>query len=396
MKYLVSLGALIGAVSAQAGPWAQCGGSGWTGATTCVSGYICIISNQWYSQCLPGSATPSASTTLVTASTTLVTKTTSTASPTATSTPPPVNSLGWKWFGVNEAGGEFGEKTLPGTWGTDFIFPDPSTITTLRGQGYNTFRVQFKMERMTPNSLTAGFNTAYLQNLTNVINHITSSGGWAILDPHNYGRFYDNIITDTGAFQTWWKSFATQFKSNDHVIFDTNNEYNTMDQTLVLNLNQAAIDGIRAAGATQYIFVEGNQWSGAWSWLTVNDNMKALTDPQNKIVYEMHQYLDSDSSGTSTACVSTTIGVERVTAATNWLRQNGKIGFLGEFAGGANSQCQTAVKGMLDYLKANSDVWTGAAWWAAGPWWNNYIYGFEPPSGTGYTYYNSLLKGYAA
>lgn len=215
------------------------------------------------------------------------------------------------------------------------------------------------MERLTPSGLTGVFNTAYLANYTAVINHITSSGGWAVLDPHNYGRFNDAIITDTAGFQTWWKNFATQFKGNDHVIFDTNNEYNTMDQTLVLNLNQAAINGIRAAGATQYIFVEGNQWSGAWSWTTVNDNMKALTDPQNKIVYEMHQYLDSDSSGTSDACVSTTIGVERVTAATTWLRQNGKIGILGEFAGGANTQCQTAVKGMLDYLKANSDVWTG-------------------------------------
>lgn len=83
-----------------------------------------------------------------------------------------------------------------------------------------------------------------------------------------------------------------------------------MDQTLVLNLNQAAINGIRSTGATtQYIFVEGNSYSGAWTWTTVNDNLKALTDPSNMIVYEMHQYLDSDGSGTSTACVSSTIGV---------------------------------------------------------------------------------------
>ncbi|KAI5459572.1 glycoside hydrolase superfamily [Mariannaea sp. PMI_226] len=252
------------------------------------------------------------------------------------------------------------------------------------------------MERLTPNSMTGAFNTAYLKNLTDVVNHITQNGGWAVVDPHNYGRFFGNIITDTGAFKTWWQNLASQFKSNSNVIFDTNNEYNGMDQTLVLNLNQAAINGIRAAGATtQYIFVEGNQWSGAWSWTSVNDNMKALTDPQNKIVYEMHQYLDSDSSGTSSTCVSTTIGVERLTAATSWLRTNGKIGIIGEFAGGANSQCQAAVKGMLDHLKANNDVWKGALWWAAGPWWANYIFSFEPPSGTGYQSYNSLLKGYA-
>ncbi|KAJ0163197.1 Endoglucanase gh5-1 [Colletotrichum tanaceti] len=289
-----------------------------------------------------------------------------------------------------------GEKILPGTWGTEFIFPNPATITTLRGQGYNTFRVQLKMERLTPGSLTGGFNNAYLQNLTNVVNHITQSGGWAVLDPHNYGRFYNAVITDVAGFQTWWVNFANQFRGNDRVVFDTNNEYYGMDQTLVLNLNQAAINGIRSTGATQYIFVEGNQWSGAWSWTAVNDNMKALADPLNKLVYEMHQYLDSDSSGTSPKCVSTTIGVERVQAATAWLRQNGKIGILGEFAGGANPQCQAAVKGLLDYLKANSDVWSGALWWAAGPWWDDYLFSFEPPSGTGYQYYNSLLKDYLA
>ncbi|OGE49534.1 hypothetical protein PENARI_c021G07087 [Penicillium arizonense] len=32
--------------------WGQCGGSGWTGGTTCASGYTCTYSNAWYSQCL--------------------------------------------------------------------------------------------------------------------------------------------------------------------------------------------------------------------------------------------------------------------------------------------------------------------------------------------------------
>ncbi|PVF92427.1 family 61 glycosyl hydrolase [Serendipita vermifera] len=32
--------------------YGQCGGQGWSGPTTCVSG-TCKVSNQWYSQCLP-------------------------------------------------------------------------------------------------------------------------------------------------------------------------------------------------------------------------------------------------------------------------------------------------------------------------------------------------------
>lgn len=32
--------------------WGQCGGAGWTGATTCVSPFKCTVTNEWYSQCL--------------------------------------------------------------------------------------------------------------------------------------------------------------------------------------------------------------------------------------------------------------------------------------------------------------------------------------------------------
>jgi endoglucanase len=82
------------------------------------------------------------------------------------------------------------------------------------------------------------------------------------------GRYYDNIITDTAGFQAWWKTAAGLFSSNSKVIFDTNNEYHDMDNSLVASLNQAAINGIRSAGATsQYIFVEGNSWTGAWTWV---------------------------------------------------------------------------------------------------------------------------------
>lgn len=62
---------------------------------------------------------------------------------------------------------------------------------------------------------------------------------------------------------------ASRFATDGRVIFDTNNEYHDMDNALVGQLNQAAINGIRAAGATtQYIFVEGNSWSGAWTWVS--------------------------------------------------------------------------------------------------------------------------------
>ncbi|KZV87969.1 putative isomerase YbhE [Exidia glandulosa HHB12029] len=46
--------------------WGQCGGTGWNGDTTCVSGYVCTaISPPYYSQCIPGAA-PAPTTTATT------------------------------------------------------------------------------------------------------------------------------------------------------------------------------------------------------------------------------------------------------------------------------------------------------------------------------------------
>jgi len=58
---------LVCGVSAQTAPqYGQCGGTGWTGATTCPANWSCTFSNAWYSQCLPGSATTGPTTTVST------------------------------------------------------------------------------------------------------------------------------------------------------------------------------------------------------------------------------------------------------------------------------------------------------------------------------------------
>lgn len=306
-----------------------------------------------------------------------------------------------QFLGASESGAEFGTGTIPGAYGTDFIFPNTSAIQTLIDDvGMNMFRIPFLMERLAQSEMTATLDADYLANLTTVVKYITDAGKYAVLDPHNYARYNSEIISSTSDFQTFWTNVATEFADNSNVVFDCNNEPHDMTtDTQTAELMQACVTGIRAAGATtQYIFVEGTSYTGAWTWTTSgnSENMGNITDTvDNLLVYEMHQYLDSDGSGTSETCVSTTIGAERIEDATTWLRENKKIGIIGEFAGGSNSDCETAVTGMLDYMTENSDVWIGAMWWGAGPWWADYIYSMEPPSGTGYEAYKSILAKYA-
>jgi len=96
---------------------------------------------------------------------------------------------------------------------------------------------------------------------------------------------------------------------------------------------------------------------------------------------EVHQYLDSDGSGGSGVCVSTTIGSQRLQSFTAWLRLNGRRGFLGEFAGARNATCYAALDDMLNYIDGKTDVWLGWTYWSAGPWWEEYQYTLEPSSG---------------
>ncbi|EFQ31119.1 cellulase [Colletotrichum graminicola] len=309
-----------------------------------------------------------------------------------------------EFVGANESGGEFGQKNLPGQLGKDYTWPNKTAIDILRSQGLNTFRIGTMMERITPDKLTNKINEDYFSGVEDarVINDVTSKGSYAIFDPHNYGRYYGNIITSPTDFGAWWKTVAARFKDNDKVIFDTNNEYHDMDNSLVRDLNQAAIDNIRAAGATkQMIWIEGNAYSGAWHWIEsgTGDALKNLSDPTDAsgklLYYEMHQYLDSDGSGTNEDCVSSTVGAERLAIATKWLKDNNKQGVIGEIGAGANTQCQEAVKGALQHLADNSEQWKGVVWWAAGPWWADYIYSMEPTTGKAYTTYLPILKTFA-
>ncbi|KAG8724647.1 hypothetical protein FRC09_016192 [Ceratobasidium sp. 395] len=379
---LISLLVAAGYVSAQQGAWAQCGGKGWTGGTTCVSGYTCTYSNDYYSQCLPGTAGPTTSTTKGSGPSSTTTST----APGSTNSLCPGSLTKFKYFGASQSCAEFGETKIPGVLNTDYTWPAQSSIDSLMAQGMNFFRIPFLMERLVPpaNGLGGAFDQTYLSGLKSIVTYITNKGGYAAIDPHNYMRYNGNIITSTTDFAKFWTNLSNQFKSNNKVIFDIINEPNGIAASDVFNLNQAAVNAIRAAGSTsQLILVEGTSWTGAWTWVSAGnaDAFKGLKDPNNNIAIEMHQYLDSDGSGTSGTCVSSTILAERLAAATSWLKANNFKGFLGEVGAGSNDACIAAIKGGLCAMQ-QSGVWLGVSWWAAGPWWgNSYFTSIEPPSG---------------
>lgn len=293
--------------------------------------------------------------------------------------------------GVSLAGAEFGEGNLPGTYGSHYIYPTATSVDYFRGKGMNLVRLPFRWERLQP-ALRQPLDATELGRLKGFVDSVTATGVTVLLDPHNYARYQGQLIGSAGVsnadFADFWTRVATQFKGNAKVAFGLMNEPHDMPTEQWLAGANAALAAIRTAGATNLVTVPGNAWTGAHSWSqswygTANGTvMKGIVDPGHNMLFEVHQYFDGDSSGTSDQCVSATIGSEKLSGFTSWLRTNGYRALLGEIGVASNATCNAALADAIGHLEANADVWAGWTWWAAGPWWGGYMYSIEPSGGT--------------
>jgi endoglucanase len=291
--------------------------------------------------------------------------------------------------GTNLSGAEFGAGSLPGQYDKDFTYPTRSEVDYFLATGMTMFRIPFQWERLQPTA-NGNLDATELGRLDALVSYATGKGATVLLDPHNYARYYGQVVgagVGDDVFANFWGEVGAHYKGNPLVAFGLMNEPHDLPTEQWAGAANAAIAAIRTAGATNLILVPGNAWTGAHSWTessygTPNAQaLLAIRDPGNNYAFEVHQYLDGDFSGTNPGCNSRTAGADAMRAFTDWLRANGKRGFLGEFGGGANDTCYAAVDGLLQYLEANSDVYLGWAWWAAGPWWGNYFLSIEPNGG---------------
>jgi endoglucanase len=258
------------------------------------------------------------------------------------------------WRGISLSGAEWGEKLpFPGVHGKDFTYPSVASTAYYQAKGMNLMRIAFRWERLQP-VLDGELDPAELARLREFVDGTTARGLHVLLDPHNYAAYKVNEPRNMPT-ETW------------------------------ADAAQAAVDAIRATGATNLITLPGNGYTGAWSWFeskwygTPNAQvMGRVRDPLDNMVFEVHQYFDKDGSGTNADCVSPRIGVERLQRFTQWLKQNKRRALLGELGGGANPVCEQVIRSALQHLQDNADVWTGWLWWAGGPTWGDYFLSLEP------------------
>jgi len=307
------------------------------------------------------------------------TSTSSTASPTSTSLP----FLG----GVNTAGYDF-SVAIDGSFNGTGSIPPPDQYAHFAAEGVNIFRIPFAWQLMTPTlggPINETFFAVYDATVQAALSASTSP--YVIVDVHNYARWNGEIIGQGGPtndqFTSLWTQLAEKYADEPHIIFGIMNEPH--DLTSIpdwVDTVQAAVNAIRAAGATsQNLLLPGSSFSSAEAFPTeAGPLLVTVTDPAggtDKLLFDVHKYLDSDNSGTHAECVTDNVDV--LTTLVEFLQANGnRQAILSETGGGNTASCETDLGSQLAYIKANSESIVGFAIWAAGAFDTTYILTVTP------------------
>ena len=293
------------------------------------------------------------------------------------------------YTGINLAGGEFAADQLPGVYGKNYIFPGRETVAPYLAMGANTVRIPFLWERIQPTPM-GPLDPAELARLDTSVREL-GDVSLIILDLHNYGRYREQPLDrspgSAGRLAHVWRKLADHYRGSPKVAFGLMNEPHDLAAGDWRPMLDRTVTAFRATGAKNLLLIPGVRWTGGQAWLDGGADSSArqlagFRDPANHFLFEIHQYLDGNSSGTGSDCVSATIGRERLAGVTDWLRREKAGAFLGEFGGTRSATCLAALDGLLGYLDSNGDVWRGWTYWAGGDWWGDYPYSIAPgPSG---------------
>lgn len=289
-------------------------------------------------------------------------------------------------LGVNIAGAEFNNTRLPGRLNFDYIYPTRAELEYFRDAGMTVIRLPFRWERVQP-VLGALLDATELNQIRAVVAWADELGLCVVLDLHNFGRYREQVLggatLSPTMFTDVWLRLAAEFKDAKQTIFGLMNEPSPIPIAQWTDIAQQTLLALRAAGASNLILVGSGRWSGAHEWNKVIDGtsagaeFKGFHDPANNYAIELHQYADSNYSGTGTACIEPAKLQKILADIATWAKLEDRKFFLGEF-GVANSQpCLAALNAMLESMRDDT-VWLGWSYWAAGRWWGTYPFSIQP------------------
>lgn len=291
--------------------------------------------------------------------------------------------------GVNLAGAEFNTRELPGIMHQNYTYPAESDFQYFGAKGASTIRLPVRWERV-QQELFGPLDGANLHEIRKSLNSAVGQDQCLILDLHNYGYYSgEKIGTDdvpVAAFVDVWRRLAEELGNPEHLALGLMNEpfNHPIDEWAAMA--QHTVNELREAGVDHLIMVSGGRWSGVHEWfrrISGVSNAQAFarfTDPLDRTVLEVHQYVNEGYSGTREDCLAPEHFDGMFAAISAWAREHDQRLFLGEFGAPGSSECLVT----LDHLLAQVNdplIWRGWAYWSAGRWWGDYFLSVHPRDG---------------
>nr|ABP02069.1 carboxymethylcellulase [Cryptococcus sp. S-2] len=300
--------------------------------------------------------------------------------------------------GVNLAGCDFGID-IYGNSGTPAC-PGTEQVGHFIADGANLFRLPAGWQYLVGNNqASTSLAPDFFAQYDALVQAVISKGAYAIIDVHNYARWNGAIIGQGGPsnqdFANLWTLLATKYKNDPNVIFGLMNEPHDLDVPTWAGSVQAAVNAIRAAGATsQYILVPGTGFTNANAWFEGQDNaLLGVTDPvggTDKLLLDVHRYNDVDFSGTHAECTTNSLDV--LSSLDSWLQGNGRKAIVSETGGGHTTSCETDLGEFLHGIKEDYPSVLGFAVWAAGSFDPSYVLSITPTNGVDNQLFDIAVK----
>lgn len=266
------------------------------------------------------------------------------------------------------------------------------------------------------------FKQAYLDQIKAVVEALNAAGATVLLDMHNYCRWWiktpstpiswaqrqQRVVNGVASDAQWipighalcpvdypmlarmHRQIAEQFKDHD-VMYGLMNEPHSRGaldggvdvQGQWIANAQSLVNAVREFDTAHYITVGGCDYSTAKHWRSGSDGLKNITDPAGKLLFEAHQYPDTNPATAGNVAthgagggkwdrpqpfgdsVDAEARVQDWADWVQWLQENGLKGFAGEFGGPADVANMPAY---LEQLNAYFDQHgIPRTQWLAGP-----------------------------
>jgi endoglucanase len=334
--------------------------------------------------------------------------------------------------GVSLAGGEF--SSLPPQFlaqAGEFIpYDDDAAIFIYKGM--NTFRIPITWEYFADINGQVNAQPNYLNKLTDVITKLGDRNATIIIDVHNYMRYNpSNVVLNTvnanpygkdviglgteapttQAFALLWSNIVGLYHA-PRILYGIMNEPHNVSFDLLVKNTNAALQAIRLkerelglSREPHLVLVSGNNWTGLHTWFNedgfCNGNdalfLDRLVDPAHHFAIEIHQYFDTDSSGTYVdgQCVPSLVFNATFDAYwalfAEWSSTRGVGVLLGEFGAIDTEVCRSDVSHLLDAFTAFNQSIGWVVWAGGNSWGGTYPLSVAPAGKVNAQIWNHLL-----